>query len=114
MIVDRSHHREAASIVARPAPEQPGILHLHVRDDSLGALGVAAGATLQAERWRHPSDGDLVWVELVRHGSLVHLLRRYSAREGIVTLTDPARCEPAIIRTPGEVLVQAVVTTPLR
>jgi hypothetical protein len=113
MIVDRSHHG-AASIVARPAPEQPGILHLQVRDDSLGALGVPAGATIRAERGRHPSDGDLVWVELVRHGSLVHLLRRYSACEGVVTLADPAHREPAIIRAPGEVLIQAVVTSPLR
>lgn len=114
MIVDRSHHRQAASVVARPAPDQPGILQLHVRDDSLGALGVRAGTTLQAERGRHPSDGDLVWVELVRHGSLVHLLRRYAACEGIVTLADPAQRDPTIIRAPGELLIQAVVTTPLR
>jgi hypothetical protein len=113
MIADRSHHRGAASIVARPAPAQPGIVQLHVRDDSLDALGVRVGATLRAERGRHPSDGDLVWVELVRHGSLVHLLRRYSACEGVVTLADPTRREPAIIRAPGELLIQAVVTTPL-
>jgi hypothetical protein len=114
MIVGRSRHQGAASIVARPAPEQPGMLHLHVRDDSLDTLGVPAGTTLQAARGRHPSDGDLVWVELVRHGSMVHLLRRYSACEGVVTLADPAHREPSIIRAPGELLIQAVVTTPLR
>src|SRR5262245_12802210 len=113
MRIDRDRQCGAASIVARPAPGQPDLLQLHVRDDSLDALGVPAGATLQAERKRQPSDGDLVWVELVRHGSLVHLLRRYAACEGVVTLADPAHREPTIIREPGELLIRGVIRGPL-
>jgi hypothetical protein len=112
MRIDRDRHHGAAGIVARPTPGQPRTLQLHVKDDSLSALGVSPGATLQAERGRQPSDGDLVWVELVRYGSLVHLLRRYSACEGMVSLADPAHREPAIIREPGELLISAVVISP--
>jgi len=31
----------------------------------------------------------------------------------VVTLADPAGREPSIIRQPGELLVRAVVTTPI-
>jgi hypothetical protein len=113
MRIDRDRHCGAASIVARPAPEHSHLLQLQVRDDSLSALGVPAGATLEAERGRQPYDGDLVWVELVRYGSLVRLLRRYSACEGVVSLADPTHREPAIVRQPGELLISAVVTSPL-
>jgi hypothetical protein len=113
MCIDRSHRRETASIVARPAPGRPDLLHLHVRDDALGALGLAAGDVLEAERGRQPQDGDLVWVELVRRGTLVQMLRRYRELEGVVTLADPAGREPSIIRQPGEVQVRAVVTSPV-
>jgi hypothetical protein len=111
--MNRDRRRDAASIVARADPRSPGLLHLEVRDDSLGALGLTAGCVLEAERGRPPLDGDLVWVELVRKGQLVRLLRRFAACEGVVTLSDPLGREPAIIRQSGELLVRAVVTTPL-
>jgi hypothetical protein len=114
MSIDRSHHCEVASIVAKPVAGQPDLLHLHVQDDSLRDLGLPGGSVLEAERGRQALNGDLVWVELVRHGSLVHLLRRYAACEGVVTLADPAHREPSIIRQPGEMLVRAVVTTSVR
>src|SRR3954454_5345990 len=113
MSIDRGHHQGAGNIVAKQAPGRTDLLFLHVRDDSLHGLGLLQGDILEAERGRQPFNGDLVWVELVRRGSLVHLLRRYLTHDGVVTLADPAGREPSIIRQPGELLVRAVVTTPI-
>jgi hypothetical protein len=112
MSIDRSAQRQA-SIVAEADSKRPGVLRLHVRDDSLATLGIKAGTVLEAERGRQTVDGDLIWVELVRRGTLMHLLRRYSACEGVVTLADPAGLEPSIIRQSGETQIRAVVTTPV-
>jgi hypothetical protein len=65
---------------------------------------------MSMEQGRQPLNGDLVWVELVRRGTLVRLLRRYRVCEGVVSLADPAGREPTIIRQPGELLVRGVVT----
>lgn len=65
---------------------------------------------LTIEQGRQPLNGDLVWVELVRRGTLVRLLRRYGVCEGVVTLADPDGREPTIIRQRGELLVRGVVT----
>jgi hypothetical protein len=113
MCIDQRHRRETGSIVARPVPGRPELLHLHVQDDTLRAVGLAVGDVLEADCERRPLDGDLVWVELVRRGTLVQMLRRYRVQEGVVTLTDPAGREPSIIRQPGELQVRAVVTTPV-
>lgn len=98
------------SLVSRPCPNgDPDHRILEVADDSLVALGLARGATLHADRGRRPENGDLVWVELVRRGSIERLVRRYDLSDGFVTLSLPGEGRPAIMRRPGELLVLGVV-----
>jgi hypothetical protein len=75
----------------------------------LQQLGLPATAALTVDRGRRPNNGDLVWVELVRHGSTQRLIRRYALDGGWVTLTVADETSPAIMRRHSEVLILGVV-----
>jgi hypothetical protein len=83
---------------------------VELTDDELRQLSLPTGSTLTVERGRRPSNGDLVWVELVRYGSTQRLIRRYTLDGGWVTLTVADESVPAIMRRHGELLILGVVT----
>jgi SOS-response transcriptional repressor LexA len=99
----------------RPAPgstpsrSSDGRTVVGLAGDELLQLGLSAGSILTVDRDRRPSNGDLVWVELVRHGSTQRLVRRYTRNGGWVTLTVADESIPAIMRRHGELLILGVV-----
>jgi len=82
---------------------------VELADDEALRLGLPAGSRLRVDRARRPSNGDLVWVELIRFGSTERLVRRYARDAGWVTLTVPDGSVPAIMRRRGELLLLGVV-----
>jgi hypothetical protein len=78
-------------------------------DDELRQLGLTPGSTLTVDRARRPTNGDLVWVELVRYGSTQRLIRRYALAAGWITLSLLDESVPAIMRRQGELLILGVV-----
>ena len=82
---------------------------VELADDELRQLGLPPGTILTVERGHRPSNGDLVWVELVRFGSTQRLIRRYTLESGWVTLTMADESVPAIMRRHGELLILGVV-----
>ena len=104
---DVSH--KPGSVVSRPCPSGHADHRvLEVTDDSLAVLELPRGSLLHVDRARRPANGDLVWVELVRRGSIERLVRRYAESNGFVTLSLPEDGQPAIMRRPGELLVLGV------
>ena len=65
---------------------------------------------MHIDRCRQPATGDLVWVELVRHGSTQRMIRKYALDGGWVTLSAPGGGPAAIMRRRGELLVLGTVT----
>lgn len=82
---------------------------LELPDEEARLAGLSPGHLLHVDRRRQPSTGDLVWVELVRHGSTQRLVRRYALDGGWVTLAAPGGGSAAIVRRRAELLVLGVV-----
>lgn len=95
----------------RPCPDNATehvILDLSAEDARLA--GLQGSRTVHIDRVRQPVTGDLVWVELVRHGSTQRMVRKYALDGGWVTLSAPGGGPAAIMRRRGELLVLGVVT----
>lgn len=93
-----------------PCPSgNPDHLILELSDDEARLAGLSPGHLIHVDRSRQPSTGDLVWVELVRHGSTQRLVRRYALDGGWVTLGTPGSTSAAIMRRRAELLVLGVV-----
>ena len=82
---------------------------LDLTDDEARLAGLPSGRPVHVDRLRQPTTGDLVWVELVRHGSTQRLVRRYARDSGWVTLSAPGGGSAAVMRRQGELLVLGVV-----
>jgi hypothetical protein len=82
---------------------------LDLSDDEARLAGLPAGHPVHVDRSRQPSNGDLVWVELVRHGSTQRLVRQFARDHGWVTLSAPVGGSAAIMRRSAELLVLGVV-----
>jgi hypothetical protein len=82
---------------------------LELSDEAARQVGLAPGRPVLADRSRQPATGDLVWVELVRHGSTQRLVRQYARDHGLVTLSAPGGGAAAILRRSAELLVLGVV-----
>lgn len=82
---------------------------LELSDDEARLAGLPPGQPVHVDRFRQPTTGDLVWVELVRHGSTQRLVRRYARDSGWVTLSAPGGGSAAVMRRQGELLVLGVV-----
>jgi hypothetical protein len=96
---------------SRPCPDNSTdhvILDLSADEARLAA--VKDSRTLHVDRTRQPVTGDLVWVELVRHGSTQRMVRRYALDGGWVTLSAPGGGPASIMRRRAELLVLGVVT----
>jgi hypothetical protein len=94
----------------RSSPDATGdVVLVTLAPDESERLGLTAGQPLQVDRTRKPANGDLVWVEIVRHGSTQRLVRTYLFNDGWVTLTVPDDQTPAVMRRQGEILVLGVV-----
>lgn len=101
--------RATASFVRRPCPNgDPNHQLVRLEDDALASVGAPAGSVIHVDRTRKPRNGDLVWAELVRRGSIERLIRQYDESDGTVTLTVPARGGRSIMRRSGEVLILGV------
>lgn len=101
--------RTTASLVTQPGPTgDPNHQLVRLEDDALSSVGAPAGSVIHVDRVRKPRNGDLVWAELVRRGSIERLVRRYDESDGTVTLTAPARGSRSIMRRSGEVLILGV------
>ena len=95
---------------SRPSSDATGDhVLVTLTDDESERLGLTAGQPLQVDRARKPVNGDLVWVEVVRHGSTQRLVRSYMLSDGWVTLTVPDGQTPAVMRRHGELLILGVV-----
>lgn len=82
---------------------------LEISANDAHKLGVPAGRTLHLDRARRAVTGDLVWVEIVRHGSTQRLIRRYALDGDWVTLSVPDGDTPSIMRRRAELLVLGVL-----
>jgi hypothetical protein len=78
-------------------------------DDEARLAGLPPGQAVHVDRSRQPMTGDLVWVELVRHGSTQRIVRRYARDSGWVTLSAPGGGSAAVMRRQAELLVLGVV-----
>ena len=102
-------HRPGAP-VTRPCPgDQANHQIIEPDEDARAVLGLPEGRVFHVDRTREPGNGDLVWVELVRHGSTQRLVRRYARDSGWVTLSAPGGGSAAVMRRQGELLVLGVV-----
>lgn len=96
------------SVVFHPCPSGHADHQLlQLQDDVLAPLGLGRGSMLHADRGRAPRNGDLVWVELTRNGSIQRLVRRYDESEDVVTLSVPG--QSAIMRDRLELMVLGAV-----
>jgi len=84
---------------------------LELSDDEARLAGLPAGQLVHVDRSRQPANGDLAWVELVRHGSTQRLVREFARDHGWVTLSAPGGGSAAIMRRSVELLVLGVVDT---
>ena len=82
---------------------------LEIPDEEARRAGLPAGQFIHVDRSREPQTGDLVWVELGRHGSTQRLVRRFARANGWVTLSSPGDTAAAIMRRQAELLVLGVV-----
>ena len=99
----------AVSPVARPCPSgntnhQPVQIH----DDAPAGFGLDHGSVLHVDRGRKPRNGDLIWVELTRNGTIECLVRCCRGSDGLVTLSVPGL--RSIMRDRFELTVLGVVT----
>ena len=94
----------------RPCPtNQTDHVLVDLTDDEARLAGLPSTQTVHVDRSRQPAIGDLVWVELVRHGSTQRLVRRYALDGGWVTLSAPGGGSAAIMRRRAELLVLGVI-----
>jgi hypothetical protein len=97
-------------IGTRPCPGgDPDHVVLELTDDEARRAGLPPGQPIHVDRSRQPTTGDLVWVELVRHGSTQRLVRRFARDSGWVTLSAPGGGSAAVMRRQAELLVLGVV-----
>ena len=95
---------------SRPCPcGSPEHVILDLADDEARLAGLPSGQPVRVDRSRQATTGDLVWVELVRHGSTQRIVRRYARDSGWVTLAAPGGGSAAVMRRQGELLVLGVV-----
>lgn len=95
---------------SRPCPHgSTDHVVLDLTDDEARLAGLPPGQPVHVDRLRQPTNGDLVWVELVRHGSTQRLVRRFAKDSGWVTLSAPGGGSTAVMRRQGELLVLGVV-----
>jgi hypothetical protein len=95
---------------ARPCPGgSTDHAMLDLTDDEARLAGLPPGQPVHVDRLRQPINGNLVWVELVRHGSTQRLVRRYARDSGWVTLSAPGGGSVAVMRRQAELLVLGVV-----
>jgi hypothetical protein len=95
---------------ARPCPSgYTTHVILDLSEDEARLAGLPAGQPVHVDRSRQPANGDLVWVELVRHGSTQRLVRQFARDHGWVTLSAPGGGSAAIMRRAAELLVLGVV-----
>jgi hypothetical protein len=95
---------------SRPCPSgSADHVVLDLTDDEARLAGLPPGQPVHVDRLRQPTTGDLVWVELVRHGSTQRMVRRYARDSGWVTLSAPGGGSAAVMRRQGELLVLGVV-----
>lgn len=87
----------------------PDHVILDLADDEARLAGLSPGKPVRVDRSRKAATGDLVWVELVRHGSTQRIVRRYARDSGWVTLAAPGGGSAAVMRRPAELLVLGVV-----
>jgi hypothetical protein len=107
----RSPTPGAPPSLGRPCPAGHAdhvLLELPV--DEAGQAGLPADRPVHVDRSRRPANGDLVWVELVRHGSTQRLVRRFARDHEWVTLSSPGG-GAAIMRRTSELRVLGVVDT---
>ena len=102
-----SHGSQAVG--SRPCPGG-GTDHviLDLSEDEARLAGLQPGQPVHVDRSRQAGTGDLVWVELVRHGSTQRIVRRYARDSGWVTLSAPGGGSTAVMRRQGELLVLGV------
>ena len=106
----RSLSDESRLAGGRPCPcGSPDHVVLELTDDDARLAGLPGGQPVYVDRSRQPTTGDLVWVELVRHGSTQRMVRRYARDNTWVTLSAPGGGSAAIMRRHGELLVLGVV-----
>ncbi len=87
----------------------PDHIILELSENEARLAGLPFGQPVVVDRARRALTGDLVWVELVRHGSTQRLVRRYARDSGWVTLSAPGGGSAAVMRRQGELLVLGVV-----
>jgi len=107
--VQASSRREPLSR-SRPCPSnQTDHSLLDLTEDEARTVGLPGVQTVHVDRSRQPSTGDLVWLELVRHGSTQRMVRRYALDGGWVTLSVPDGGSASIMRRRAELLVLGVI-----
>jgi hypothetical protein len=112
MTRDRSLLSHGAPPDHRPCPSgNADHVILELSDDEARLAGLPAGQLVHVDRSRQPANGDLAWVELVRHGSTRRLVRQFARDHGWVTLSAPGGGSAAIMRRTVELLVLGVVDT---
>jgi hypothetical protein len=96
--------------LGRPCPSgNVDHLILDLSEDEARLAGLPPGQPVHVDRRRQPANGDLAWVELVRHGSTQRLVRQFARDHGWVTLSAPGGGSAAIMRRTAELLVLGVV-----
>lgn len=106
----RTISQGSQAVVSRPCPSgHADHTILELTDEEARLAGLPPGRPVHVDRSRQPTTGDLVWVELVRHGSTQRIVRRYARDSGWVTLSAPGGGSAAVMRRQGELLVLGVV-----
>jgi hypothetical protein len=101
---------ESQMVGSRPCPRgNPNHVILDLTADEARLAGWPPGQPVHVDRSRQPATGDLVWVELVRHGSTQRMVRRFAHDSGWVTLSAPGGGSAAVMRRQAELLVLGVV-----
>jgi hypothetical protein len=99
-----------AATMARPCPNGvPDHILLDLSDDEARLAGLPPGQPVHVDRTRQPATGDLIWAELVRHGTTQRMVRRYGRDAGWVTLSAPGGGSAAIMRRQAELLILGVI-----
>jgi len=111
MVRDRHGLSKTLQVVGvRPCPcGSTDHVILELTDGEAKLAGLPPGQPVHVDRSRQPTTGDLVWVELVRHGSTQRIVRRYARDSGWVTLSAPGGGSAAVMRRQAELLVLGVV-----